>query len=106
VAGDPDITYDYYHSGYQVVEVRKDGDADPLKQYVWGLRYVHSPVLRWRDTSTPPDGNVDETLYYTNDANFNVTALVETEGDGRSLLGRSSVAGRRCCRGSGSRRNA
>ena len=34
VAGDPDITYDYYYSGYQVVEVRQDGDADPLEQYV------------------------------------------------------------------------
>ena len=81
VEGDPDVTYDYYYSGYQVVEVRKDGDSDPYEQYVWDMRYVHSPVLRWRDTTSPPDGNVDETLYYTNDANFNVTALVEPGGD-------------------------
>jgi len=81
VAGSPDVTYDYYYSGYQVVEVRKDGDTDPYEQYVWDIRYVHSPVLRWRDTTSPPDGNVDETLYYTNDANFNVTALMETDGD-------------------------
>jgi len=79
VAGDPDITYDYYYSGYQVVEVRKDGDADPYEQYVWGLRYIHSPVCRWRDADT--DGASIQTLYYTNDANFNVTALVETDGD-------------------------
>ena len=79
MAGDPDITYDYYYSGYQVVEVRKDGDADPYEQYVWGLRYIHSPVCRWRDADT--DGASIQTLYYTNDANFNVTALVETDGD-------------------------
>ena len=35
MAGDPDITYDYYHCGHQVVEVRKDGDADPYEQVVW-----------------------------------------------------------------------
>jgi len=79
VEGDPDVTYDYYYSGYQVVEVRKDGSEHPYKQYVWGLRYVHSPVLRWRDENT--DGQNVETLYYTNDANFNVTALVEPDGD-------------------------
>ncbi len=83
VEGDPDVTYDYYYSGYQVVEVRKDGSEHPYKQYVWGIRYVHSPVLRWRDGNT--DGDLedegDDTLYYTNDANFNVTALVEPDGD-------------------------
>jgi len=83
VAGNPDITYDYYYSGYQVVEVRKGGDADPLEQYVWDGRYVHSPVLRWRDANT--DGDLDDegdsVLYYTNDANFNMTALVAADGD-------------------------
>jgi len=58
VAGHPDITYDYYYSGYQVVEVRKDADADPLEQYVWDGRYVHSPCLRWRDANT--DGDLDD----------------------------------------------
>jgi RHS repeat-associated protein len=31
--------------------------------------------LRWRDTNT--DGTLEDTLYYCNDANFNVTALVD-----------------------------
>ena len=79
MAGDPDITYDYYYSGYQVVEVRKDEDTDPLKQVVWGLRYIHSPVCRWFDADTDGQNVVQHT--YTNDANFNVTALVETDGD-------------------------
>jgi len=79
VAGSPDVTYDYYYSGYQVVETRKGGDTDPLEQYVWDIRYVHSPACRFRDS----DGNdsLDETLYYSNDANFNVTALIEPDGD-------------------------
>jgi len=59
--------------------VRKDADADPLEQYVWDGRYVHSPCLRWRDGNT--DGDLDDegdsVLYYANDANFNVTALVD-----------------------------
>jgi len=62
--------------------VRNDGDTDPLEQYVWDGRYVHSPCLRWRDANT--DGDLDEegdsVLYYTNDANFNVTALVAADG--------------------------
>jgi len=74
-----DVTYDYYYSGYQVVEVHEDGDDEyPLEQYVWDIRYVHSPVLRWRDEGT--DGQDIETLYYCNDANFNVTALIATDG--------------------------
>jgi len=71
------------------VEVRKEEDADPLEQYVWDGRYVHSPCLRWRDGNT--DGDLDDegdsVLYYTNDANFNVTALVDAS-DGAAGAGR------------------
>ena len=106
---DADVDYDYYYcphpgfrvpvlrrphsrghapgilvqySEWRVLEVRRDADTDPFEQYVWGLRYVHSPVVRWRDgnASTAPDGTVDDTLYYCTDANFNVTALVNTSG--------------------------
>jgi len=88
VAGDPDVTYDYYYNtslgrhslgvgGWQVLEVRKDSNADPLKQYVWDLRYIDAPVLRWRDADT--DGSAIEKRYYTYDANFNVTGLVEEQ---------------------------
>jgi len=64
----------------QVLEVRKDGSANPFKQYVWSLRYIDAPVCRYRDADT--DGSVDDTLYYFTDANFNVTALVDaSDGD-------------------------
>jgi len=44
-------------------------------QWLWDIRYIDAPVLRWRDTGGDPD--LDETLYYCNDANMNVTALVD-----------------------------
>jgi len=47
-------------------------------QWLWDIRYIDAPVLRWRDTGGDPD--LDETLYYCNDANMNVTALVNTSG--------------------------
>jgi RHS repeat-associated protein len=79
VEGAPDVAYDYFYSGYQVVEVRKDQSASPYEQYVWGVRYVHSPVCRWYDADADGQGVVLH--YYLNDANFNVTALVESDGD-------------------------
>jgi RHS repeat-associated protein len=65
-----------------VLEVRKDPGEPVLEQYVWDVRYVDAPVVRWHDLDD--DGNFEdanEVLYYTNDANMNVTALVNTDGD-------------------------
>jgi len=86
-----DRTDYYYSAGWQVLEERfaenqADPDtvaSDPRYQYVWGMRYVHAPVLRDEDTDADGDCTDDagsERLYYTQDANFNVTALVETDG--------------------------
>jgi hypothetical protein len=64
-------------------------------RYVWdsglpgrshdGGRYIDSPVLRDEDLDsdgdcTDDEGTGSERLCYANDANFNVTALVETDG--------------------------
>jgi YD repeat-containing protein len=69
-------TFDhYYNTSHQLLEVRKNADADPLEQYVWGIDYIDSAVLRFRDSNT--DGMVDDTLYVLHDANFNVTAVVD-----------------------------
>ncbi len=49
-------------------------------QYVWSQRYIDSAVLR--DENTGVNGLCDdERLYFLNDANFNVTALLDTAGD-------------------------
>jgi RHS repeat-associated protein len=87
-----DRTDYYYTPAGQVAEERfedaqanKETPAVPRKyQYVWDIRYIHAAVLR--DADTDSDGDVldaggSERLYYTQDANFNVTALVETDGD-------------------------
>jgi len=69
----------YYNTQWQVLEVHEGGDADhPLKQFVWDIRYIDAPVVRFHDGDT--NGTIDDTLYYTTDANMNVTALVNTSG--------------------------
>jgi RHS repeat-associated protein len=53
--------------------------GDVHKQYVWGLGYIDAPILRDRETDGGSAG-LDESLYYTQDGNFNVTALVNPAG--------------------------
>jgi len=85
VEGSPDVTYDYYYNeAWQCLEERKTpagGSTTVYAQYVWDIRYIDAPVLRWRDSDNDENHTLDETLYYTNDANMNVTALVEPDGD-------------------------
>ena len=73
-------TYDYYYNeSWQVLEVRKGGSANSYEQYVWGVQYIDAPVVRFQDSDT--NGTLNNTLYYTYDAQFNVTALIEPDGD-------------------------
>jgi hypothetical protein len=39
LAGSDSFDY-YYNEAHQVVEVRKNGDADAFEQYVWDARYI------------------------------------------------------------------
>ena len=86
----------YYNTSWQCLEIRKDQTAETpnvYKQYAWDLRYIDAPLCRDTDGDADGDctetdwsaGNVtDEHLYYCQDANFNVTALVR-RGDGTVL---------------------
>ena len=56
----------YYNEGQQLLETQVEGAA--TEEYVWDNRYIDAPILR----ATP-----GEVLYYANDANMNVTALVD-----------------------------
>ncbi|HLA85370.1 MAG TPA: RHS repeat-associated core domain-containing protein, partial [Thermoguttaceae bacterium] len=73
----------YYNDRWQCLEERLESDGTISSyadiRYVWGLRYVDELVLRQRDTDA--DGTLDETLYALQDANFNVVALAEPDGD-------------------------
>jgi len=86
----------YYNNSWQCLEECYDENlgndstaATTVKcQYVWSLRYIDSPVLRDRDADGDSetgnlgktDSGLDERLYYTTDANMNITALVDTTG--------------------------
>ena len=74
------VTHDnYYSASWQLLEVRKNSDTDPLDQYVWCLRYIDAVAIRFHDGNLDGDYNDgdDSTYYYTNDANMNVTALID-----------------------------
>jgi YD repeat-containing protein len=66
----------YYSSGWQVLEERVGGVA--TAQYVWGPRYVDDLVLRDRSVN---GGTLNERLWAQQDANWDVTALVNTSGN-------------------------
>jgi RHS repeat-associated protein len=76
------ITHAYYNSGWQLLETRVGAGApetlDPKTQYVWSVRYIDALILRDRNNDENPD--LEERLYYLNDANMNVTALIADDG--------------------------
>ncbi len=91
--GGPDAwRHFYYTNDWQVLETRVTTSAEndppetlqPEYQFVWSLRYIDAPVLRDKDTDSDDDctdSGGNERLYYATDANQNVTALVEPDGD-------------------------
>jgi len=101
-AADWDSTYHYtYDTSWRRIEMR-DGTDQPLKQYVYGTRYVDNPlreaslvighsslVIGPTDQAPtddpdfdPEDPDHDPAWYYpVQDANFNVAGLVDSAGD-------------------------
>jgi RHS repeat-associated protein len=82
---------DYYYScEWQVVEERELLSTAsqttvatlPKFQWLWDIRYIDAVLLR--DENKDGDGDcvdgTDQRLYYAQDANFNVTALLNTAG--------------------------
>ena len=67
----------YYSDAWQVLEERVGGQT--MVQYVWSPVYVDALILRDRDTNG--DGTLDERLWVVQDANYNVTALVDNSGN-------------------------
>ncbi|HDZ20075.1 hypothetical protein LCGC14_0204520 [marine sediment metagenome] len=73
---------EYHDTG--IAEANKNNVVTDLKyQYVWGIRYVDALVCRDEDADNDDDCTeawpTDEHLYYTQDANFNVTSLVRSD---------------------------
>ena len=67
----------YYSSADQVLE--EDVGGEVQAQNVWSPVYVNALVLR--DQSSQHNGMLDQRLYVQQDANWNVTALVDTSGN-------------------------
>ncbi len=62
---------------FHVTSDKRQVASDVHVQYLWDIRYIDAPVLRWRDADANPATGLEETLYYASDANMNVTALVD-----------------------------
>ena len=66
----------YYSAQWQVVEEKVGSNT--TNRYVWSPVYVDALVLRDRDTDA--NGTLDERLWAQQDANWNVTALIDGSG--------------------------
>ncbi len=67
----------YFSSAGQVLEEQVGGVTQARN--VWSPVYVNALVLR--DQSSEGDGTLDQRLYVMQDANWNVTGLVDTSGN-------------------------
>jgi RHS repeat-associated protein len=71
-------TRDLYFDGWNVLEERLNGASTADMQYVWNPLETNSLVLR--DRSTAHNGTLDERLWVQQNANGDVTALVNGSG--------------------------
>ena len=81
VAGASHAHY-YFNHDWQLLEERFVDEEDELlasNQYVWSVRYIDAPIVRFHDGNG--DGDLldveDNIRYYTGDANYNVTATID-----------------------------
>jgi RHS repeat-associated protein len=68
----------YYSTQWQVLDEKVGGVSKA--QFVWSPAYVDALVLRDRDADGNPSNGLEERLYAQQDANWNVTALLNTSG--------------------------
>jgi len=72
----------FYNHDWQLLEERFVDEQDELlasNQYVWSPRYIDAPIVRFHDANGDGDyvDEGDNIRFYTGDANFNVTAIVD-----------------------------
>src|SRR5262249_20396759 len=71
---------DWYYSGDRVLEERASGSSNANVQYVWSPVYADALVERDRDADGQTGNGLEERLYVQQDANWNVTAVLNTSG--------------------------
>jgi RHS repeat-associated protein len=72
----------YYNESWQELEVRKEAsagveDTDPMEQFVWHPYYIDALATRFYEATT---AGTQTQHYFTHDANFNITAAINTSG--------------------------
>jgi YD repeat-containing protein len=67
----------YYSDHWQLLEERLDVSTSADRQFVWGPRYIDDLVLRDRDVSDPPNGQLNERLYAMQSNDGSVVAVVD-----------------------------
>ena len=70
----------YYSSSWQVLEQRISGTDNAVVQFIWSPVYVNCMIERDRNADSSTANGLEERLYVLQDANWNVTALVTTDG--------------------------
>jgi RHS repeat-associated protein len=75
-----DTKHLYYTKDWQVIEERLNSNAYADVQYVWSPVYIDAMVLRDRDSDHDGSHTLDERLWSTTDANYNVAALADAGG--------------------------
>ncbi len=68
----------YYDASRELLEERWAGVSTATIQYIWSPVYIDALILR--DRSTLNNGTLDERLWVQQDANWNVTALINGSG--------------------------
>ena len=73
----------YYNTDWQVLEVRKGSETGTkIEQNVWHPNYIDALAVRYYDGNADGDYlDANETEFAAHDANFNVTALVDANGN-------------------------
>ncbi|MBY0589562.1 RHS repeat-associated core domain-containing protein [bacterium] len=72
----------YFNEDWQELEVRKETSpgtiiASPFEQFVWHPYYIDALATRFYDANTTGSQTQH---YFTHDANFNITAAIDTSG--------------------------
>ena len=75
-----DTEHYYYNNDWQVLEVRKNTSTVPSELYQWHPHYIDALAVRYHDSNSSGTFSGDEIQYVTQDANFNTTALIDSNG--------------------------
>jgi RHS repeat-associated protein len=74
-----DCTYHYYLAGDSVVE-EQNGSAQPIKQYVWGKKYIDELVQTSLNSNPTGQTTCDTSYWACQDANWNVLGIINGSG--------------------------